>query len=108
MGLTMKWDADAGVAALASCHQLRTVNLTWCIQLTDAGICALAQGCRRLESLSMHGILGVTDASLQALAENCAATMHTLDVHGCTGITGKRPEHLRELLPALQTFVVHK
>lgn len=99
---------DAGAAALAGCAQLREVNLTWCIQLTDAGLCALASSCRRLESLSVHGVQGVTDASIEALAAGCAATLHTLDVNGCTGIRNRSREHLRQLLPALTTFVVHK
>lgn len=52
---------DEGVQRLGQCHQLRTVVLTWCVQLTDRGLLPLAQGCGRLELLSLHGIRGITD-----------------------------------------------
>lgn len=52
---------DAGVHRLRQCQQLRTVVLTWCVQLTDEGLVPLAQGCSRLELLSLHGIRGITD-----------------------------------------------
>lgn len=52
---------------MGQCHQLRTVVLTWCVQLTDAGVVPLAQGCSHLELLSMHGIRGIT----QRCCANC-------------------------------------
>lgn len=78
--------ADAAVVSLGACHELREANLTWCVQLTDAGVCALAKGCPKLESLSLHGIRGVTDAAVCALLEHCRESLHTLDTSGCTGI----------------------
>ena len=92
---------------MADCHQLRSVNLTWCIQLTDEGCVRLAAGCPNLELLSLHGLLGVTDRTVEALAANCRATLHTLDVNGCTGIQRRAKEELRAQLPRLRTFLVH-
>lgn len=91
----------------AACHGLREANLTWCVQLTDRGVTALAQGCPRLELLSLHGLRGVTDASVAALAASCAASLHTLDVSGCVGIQRRDRAALRQLLPSLRCFVVH-
>ena len=39
-----KFCADNGLAALAACHRLRSINLTWCTQVTDASITAIAAG----------------------------------------------------------------
>ncbi len=49
------------MAALAACHELRELSLTWCVQLTDAAVTALAAGCPKLELLSLHGLRGITD-----------------------------------------------
>ena len=51
---------DVGISRLGQCTQLRTVVLTWCIQLMDAGVLPIAQGCRHLQLLSLHGIRGIT------------------------------------------------
>lgn len=79
-------DADAAVGSLGACHNLREANLTWCVHLSDAGVCALARGCSKLESLSLHGIRRVTDSAIRVLAKSCRESLHTLDTSGCTGI----------------------
>lgn len=100
--------ADAAVAALAACHELREVSLTWCVQLTHAAVTALAAGCPNLELLSLHGIRGITDASIEALARHCGRSLHTLDVSGCTGILCHDRPRLQQLFPRLRCFVVHR
>ena len=100
--------ADGAVAALAACQDLREANLTWCVQLTDKGVAALARGCHSLEVLSLHGLRGVTDASVIALAQSCAGTLRTLDTSGCLGIKEHDRAALRRLFPRLRCFVVHK
>lgn len=45
--------------------------------------------------------------STEALAAGCAATLHTLDVNGCTGIRRRSREQLQQALPQLRDFVVH-
>jgi F-box/leucine-rich repeat protein 2/20 len=96
------------VAALAACHRLREVSLTWCVQLTDTAVTALAAGCPDLELLSLHGLNGITDRSVEALAQHCSACLHTLDVSGCTGIKQHDRARLQQLFPRLTCFVVHR
>lgn len=50
-----------GIASLAACAQLRSLALTWCIRVGDAGLVPVAAGCRKLELLSLHGLRLVTD-----------------------------------------------
>ncbi|CAK0782811.1 hypothetical protein CVIRNUC_006006 [Coccomyxa viridis] len=58
------------IAALAAGGCLQHVNLTWCIQLTDAAVIALAKGSPNLQLLSLHGIRGITDAAVDTLAQH--------------------------------------
>jgi len=88
---------------------LRSLNLTWCVKITDAGVASVAERCRRLELLSLHGILGVTDATIANLARGPARDrLHTLDVNGCGHIHRKDKDFLKGTFPALTCFQVHK
>ncbi|KAL6534588.1 hypothetical protein OROGR_013263 [Orobanche gracilis] len=48
--------SDDGVSCIAKCKKLISLNLTWCVRVTDQGVVAIAQGCRFLEFLSLFGI----------------------------------------------------
>ena len=96
--------------ALAACHKLQIVNCTWCVQLTDDGICPMVAGCTHLQSLSLHGLRGITNVTIEALAEHCRDSLHTLDVHGCVGIVTEDnniQSYLQRRLPNVKQFVVH-
>ena len=98
---------DAGLAGVAACARLSQLNLTWCTQISDAGVAAVAAVCQQLTWLSLHGIRSITDASIDALAAACAGSLHTLDVAGCVGISARDQAALRAKLPRLVCFLVH-
>ncbi|RVW22150.1 F-box protein [Vitis vinifera] len=80
--------SDQGLCCIAKCKNLVSLNLTWCVRVTDVGVIAIAQGCTSLEFLSLFGIVGVTDKCLEALSRSCSNMITTLDVNGCIGIKG--------------------
>lgn len=86
---------------------MESVDLSWCISLTDKGVCKLAAACPHLSLLSLHGLRGITDVSINALAANCSETLHTLDVHGCVGVKASSQAELKLKLPNLVSFLVH-
>ncbi|KAL6540435.1 hypothetical protein OROMI_024318 [Orobanche minor] len=99
--------SDDGLYCIAKCKNLISLNLTWCVRVTDQGVIAIAQGCRSLEFLSLFGIVGVTDKSLEVLSSFCSNTVTTLDVNGCVGIKRRSRDRLLELFPKLKCFKVH-
>ncbi|KAB1222421.1 hypothetical protein CJ030_MR2G028749 [Morella rubra] len=83
--------SDEGLACIANCSKLVSLNLTWCIRVTDVGVIDVAQGCTSLEFLSLFGIVGVTDKCLEVLSRSSSNTLTTLDVNGCIGIKDLLP-----------------
>ncbi|KAH7442347.1 hypothetical protein KP509_03G083900 [Ceratopteris richardii] len=98
---------DGIIQGLSRCKALQSLNLTWCVKVTDKGICAIAQNCHMLRLLSLHGILGVTDKGLQSLSHSCAASLTTIDVHGCANIQKRSRADLLKQFPELKCFHVH-
>ncbi|KAJ0088609.1 hypothetical protein Patl1_32899 [Pistacia atlantica] len=99
--------SDEGLACIAKCKNLVSLNLTWCVRITDVGVIVLAQGCTSLEFLSLFGIVGVTDKCLEVLSSFCSKMLTTLDVNGCVGIKKRRRDELLQLFPYLRCFKVH-
>ncbi|XP_026414862.1 F-box protein At3g58530-like isoform X1 [Papaver somniferum] len=99
--------SNQGLSSIARCKNLVSLNLTWCVLVTDAGVVAIARGCPSLEFLSLFGILGVTDMCLEVLSGFCSKTLTTLDVNGCTGIKKRSRDELIQLFPKLTCFKVH-
>ncbi|KAK6941966.1 Leucine-rich repeat, partial [Dillenia turbinata] len=100
--------SDEGLSMIAKCKKILSLNLTWCVQVTDAGVIAIAQGCTSLEFLSLFGIVGVTDKSLEALSRFCSSTLTTLDVNGCIGIMRRSREELLQNFPNLRCFKTNR
>ncbi|KAL2480481.1 F-box protein [Abeliophyllum distichum] len=99
--------SDDALSCIAHCTELASLNLTWCVRVTDQGVVAIAEGCRSLEFLSLFGIVGVTDKSLEALSSFCSNTLTTLDVNGCIGMKRRTRDELLQLFPKLKCFKVH-
>ncbi|XP_050228129.1 F-box protein At3g58530 isoform X1 [Mercurialis annua] len=99
--------SDEGLSCIAKCNNLVSLNLTWCVRLTDVGVIAIAEGCTYLEFLSLFGIVGVTDKCLEALSRSCSNTITTLDVNGCIGIKRRSHDELLQLFPHITCFKVH-
>nr|KJB61935.1 hypothetical protein B456_009G392400 [Gossypium raimondii] len=99
--------SDDGLSCIAKCKKLVSLNLTWCVRVTDVGVIDIAESCTSLEFLSLFGIVGVTDKCLEALSKSCANTMTTLDVNGCIGIKRRSRDDLLKLFPYLRCFKVH-
>ncbi|PWA95553.1 RNI-like superfamily protein [Artemisia annua] len=99
--------SDEGLFCIAKCKNIRTLNLTWCVRVTDVGVIAIAEGCTSLEYLSLFGTVGVTDKCLEALSKSCSNTITTLDVNGCIGIKKRSREELLKLFPHVRCFKVH-
>ena len=51
----------------AGCGQLLSINLEYCIEVTDAGISALVAGCGQLRSIDLAGCSKVTDAGISVV-----------------------------------------
>ncbi|CAH2063667.1 unnamed protein product [Thlaspi arvense] len=99
--------SDEGLGHIAKCKKLESLNLTWCVRITDAGVITIANSCTSLEFLSLFGIVGVTDRCLEALSQTCSVTLTTLDVNGCIGIKRRSREELLQMFPYLTCFKVH-
>lgn len=99
--------SDEGLFCISKCKNLVSLNLTWCVRVTDKGVISIAKGCTSLEFLSLFGIIGVTDKCLVALSKSCSDKITTLDVNGCIGIKKRSREELLQLFPYLKCFKVH-
>ena len=55
----------------AGCGQLQSINLSYCDNVTDAGISALSAGCGQLQSINLSYCNKVTDAGILALSAGC-------------------------------------
>ncbi|KAJ7553334.1 hypothetical protein O6H91_06G093900 [Diphasiastrum complanatum] len=71
--------SDLGIIALAQLSNLQSLKLVGCHSITDAGLGCLAAGCKNLCALNLKGCLGITDAGIAFIAANCKL-LHTLDL----------------------------
>jgi len=62
---------DAGLESLAACRCLEKLDIGLCMQVTDAGIIAVARSCTVLRHFSFRNLSKVTDASFEALGSFC-------------------------------------
>ncbi|KAG0349787.1 Dynein regulatory complex subunit 6, partial [Gamsiella multidivaricata] len=79
---------DTAVALIVDrCQYLKTIDLSYCRQLTDLGLLSVAKFCRRnLRVLHLTGNLKMTNASLLAVAKHCPQ-IQKLFLAECSQIT---------------------
>ncbi|EFJ37627.1 hypothetical protein SELMODRAFT_437235 [Selaginella moellendorffii] len=70
---------DSDVLALAQISNLQALRLTGCHSITDIGLGCLAAGCKMLKLLTLKGCLGITDIGIALVAVNCKQ-LRTLDL----------------------------
>ncbi|KAJ0653880.1 putative leucine-rich repeat domain superfamily [Helianthus annuus] len=99
--------------SIAKSKSIRTLNLTWYVRVTDAGVIAIGQGCTLALLLNflvfrnLFGIVGVTEKCLEALLKLCSNTLTKVDVNECIGIKRRSREELLQLFPYVRCFKVH-
>eukprot|EP00899_Mesostigma_viride_P007993 jgi/Mesvir1/17195/Mv07615-RA.1 len=73
---------NEGIMALArACrHNLTSLDVSFCTQVKDEGVTAVAENCTRLVKLALHGCKRVTDATMPSVARHCGGTLEELDV----------------------------
>uniref|UniRef100_A0A0G4H8H3 F-box/LRR-repeat protein 15-like leucin rich repeat domain-containing protein n=1 Tax=Chromera velia CCMP2878 TaxID=1169474 RepID=A0A0G4H8H3_9ALVE len=90
---------------------LVSLNLTWCLRVTDRSLKALSKGCPALETLSLHGNTSITPDGLTALEQSpLKDTLTALDVRGCRQLDAYVSEgfkRLKEAFPKLTCFELH-
>jgi len=121
---------DAGLKNLSQCNRLREIDLSFCDQVTDQGVEALALNCpnltsvilhstsisdraliclgkmsSRLEELSVSYCKDISDHGINAIARNCKNLMH-LHAARCSNLTDLAIDALARFNPKLRTLEV--
>lgn len=98
---------DAAITALAAnCANLTTINLNSCYkidQVTDASVTALATHCPNLTEVDLGGCNKVTDAAITTLATHCPK-LTTVNLGGCDKVTDTAVQALAAHCPNLTTI----
>jgi F-box/leucine-rich repeat protein 2/20 len=66
----------------AECQKISTLNLTYCTEITDAGLAYLLTKCPKIATLNLKYCRQITDIGLASLASSCH-NIATLDVGHC-------------------------
>jgi hypothetical protein len=78
---------DAGLSALCyGCSQLQVIFLSSCDGITDISLSALGHRCGQLKDISLTGCVRITDVGVSALVHGCSQLM-SINLTGCQGIT---------------------
>ena len=92
-------------------NSLTSLNLSWCVAITDDAAVAIANHCHVLTLLSFHGIVNITDVAIKALASSpSATTLTTFDINGCKFVSDYRrtSNRLPTLFPNVSVWTVHR
>ena len=70
------------------CHNLISINLSYCKKLSDIGLVAIAQGCHYLTSINLTYCHSISDEGASAIAEGCH-NLNSIDLSHCDSISDK-------------------
>lgn len=73
-------------AAVARCHELRSLSVSMCRGLRNADLRAIAVGCRQLKALNLQGCVMIDDFGLAALAQ-IELQLRLLSIEFCYNVT---------------------
>ncbi|XP_062222653.1 uncharacterized protein LOC133921690 [Phragmites australis] len=95
---------DPGVCKIAefSSSCLVSLKLLDCSKVGDQSICSLAKFCHNLETLVIGGCRNISDASIEGLAHACSSSLRSLRMDWCLKITDMS---LRSLLSNCKLLV---
>ena len=68
-----------------SLSRLISLNLGYCLHLTDLALAWISTGCPNVRKFSVRGCTGIGNVGLKSTAT--MLTLETLDISGCTGIS---------------------
>lgn len=92
---------DAAISALATyCPNLEILTLDGCCQVGDIGLHAVAVECSFLKELDVSG-LAITDCGIQALVTLRGMWLHSLTFTGCVYLTDESLSAIEHCCPAL-------
>lgn len=98
--------SDAGVAALTACKRLKCLNVLGCSRLTDRGVSAFCRGSPQLLLLNLSQCFQITDTTLFAIGKSCAK-LQSLLLTRCHRISDKGLVAVGKGCPRLQTLYVN-
>ena len=58
-------------AIAEGCHDLTSISLSGCYDISDIGISAIAEGCHQLTSTDLSGCGSISDIGISAIAQGC-------------------------------------
>ncbi|KAJ1916288.1 hypothetical protein GGI09_005879 [Coemansia sp. S100] len=86
---------------------LRRVSLAWTSNLTDFGVSELVQRCKHIEALDLTYCMQIEDTSMLAIAHNLHS-LAALSVAYCAGVTDIGVREVAMRFPSIQIVNVAK
>eukprot|EP01035_Chromulina_nebulosa_P028683 gene28683-37909_t len=99
--------SDVVLTSLTSCcTNLRYINLSRNLQITDASIAAIVSQCPNIIDINIFGCKALTDKSVHAISANCLG-LRTVNLRKCENITDSSIVSLAENCQQLQNITLN-
>ena len=72
-----------------NCCHLEELGLSGCVNITNTGLSNLVEGCRHIKSLDVSKCNKIGDAGVLRIADVCSASLRTLKLLECYGVSDK-------------------